>query len=254
MTEESLTKFYVEDYRPIYVGSATPPEEFFMDQVGSGKERLEFIAPSLTNDHRQPVVFDVGCGAGGTLVPFRDAGWKVFGCDLGLEYLERGKAAGLRLEHGDVTALARYSKAHLVMLNHVLEHVPDPKELLRQVSEVLVEDGYLYVEIPGIFWVHRNYGDFLLSLQNAHLYGFTLSTLSNLLAQEGYRLVKGNEHICALFKKDSRTVAMSSNPNRFRNVLVYLWLLEVLRLTGISTTGRLSATLLQSRLFAYRHR
>lgn len=254
MTRESLVAFYDQDYRPIYVGSAIPPEEFFVDQIKSGRARLDFIAPYVRRDHQPLTVFDVGCGAGGTLVPFRDSGWKTCGCDLGSEYLERGRAAGLHLEHGDITRLARYGKAHLVMLNHVLEHVPDPKLMLRQVSELLVESGHLYIELPGVFRTHRNYGDFLLSLQNAHLYSFTLSTLSNILVQEGFQLVKGNEHICALYRKDRSRIGKGSAPTGFRNVLAYLWLLEAFRITNINPTGRFSVMLLESKPFSYQGR
>ena len=202
MTRNSLMKFYQEDYRPIYVGHMKAPDDFFTAQAKHGQAIYNFL------ESRIPLaqglkVFDVGCGAGGMLIPFLNAGWSVFGCDLGTEYLKCGQTAGLVLEHGDASALEKYGPANLVILSHVLEHFQAPWESLNQISRLLVDDGYLYVELPGIFRIHKTYGDILLFLQNAHLYHFTLTTLNCLTAQAGFGILKGDESIRALYRKDN---------------------------------------------------
>ena len=42
--------------------------------------------------------------------------------------------------------------------------------------------------------------NFLIQLQNAHVYYFTLRTLKNVLGKAGYDLVRGNEIIYSIFK------------------------------------------------------
>jgi SAM-dependent methyltransferase len=226
----SLTAFYTEDYRPIYVGDAQAPDIFFREQVDHGDLVARFVESHLPPHSEARVVFDVGCGAGGMLLPFRQAGWRVYGCDVGEGYLARGRAAGLTLEHGDAATLAPYGPANLIILSHVLEHLSNPLQSLAQMHELLVDDGYLYIELPGIFHIHRAYGDTRRYFQNAHLYHFTLDTIAALLARAGFQFVAGDERIWALFKKD-RQPSYQPPPDIARQVRNYLCWVELANMT-----------------------
>jgi SAM-dependent methyltransferase len=254
MSEQSLDIFYEQDYRPIYVGSPLPPDDFFDGQVQHGKNIYEFVA-SCVSSIPTFTVFDVGCGAGGCLLPFIEAGCHGYGCDLGGEYLQRGRASGLTLENGDVTTLMGYAPANLVVLCHVLEHLPHPLRSLQKITQLLANEGYVYVELPGIFSIHRTYGDTLLFLQNAHLYHFTLTTLSALMSHAGFRLIKGDEHIRALFQKAARVSDVSTG-DQFIRILRYLQLLELvgpfsrssLLKRGVRFTKRVATTVLGQKI------
>jgi len=166
MSEESLNMFYEVDYRPIYVGKTRALNDFFLNQVQHGKNIYKFVTQHVTTYSEQKLkVFDIGCGAGGTLVTFLESGWSAFGCDIGEEYLRRGIDEGLVLEYGDVVTLAKYGPANLIILSHVLEHFPYPLLSLQQIAQVLLDDGYIYIELPGIFSIHKTYGDTMLFLQ-----------------------------------------------------------------------------------------
>ena len=252
MTTTSLDRFYNEDYRSIYVGEAKAPTLFFEEQMHQGQRILGFVAP-LMKSNIQPTVFDVGCGAGGTLVPFRDSGWNVFGCDIGGDYLESGRAAGLTLEQGDATSLQPYGPTNLLILSHVLEHLPNPLSSIKQLANLLTPDGYLYIELPGIFNIHRSYKDILLFLQNAHLYHFTLTSLCNLMQSAGFRLVKGDEYIHALFQRDTPIRTRLPN-NQFIKVMTYLFAVEYLHLSLLQHSSTIGMNLLSSGERAFRRR
>ncbi len=227
MNEESLSRFYNEDYRPIYVGEAQAPDHFFSTQIRQGKAIYNFVKSNSNLDLSSNItVFDVGCGAGGVLVPFKAAGCSTFGCDLGGEYLKRGITDGLSLKHGNVDSLRDYGEANLVILSHVIEHFPNPILELEQISKALVKEGYLYIEVPGIFNIHKTYGNTLNFLQNAHLYHFTLATLTSLMAKAGFKLIEGDEHIHALFQK-CENVSHISTENLASKILNYLYLVEL---------------------------
>ncbi len=228
MTEDSLTKFYEEDYRSIYVGYPQAPDDFFTEQVQHGKFIHEYVSSAIAST-KGLTVFDVGCGAGGVLVPFQESSWYTFGCDLGGEYLQRGRNAGLVLEKGDASILSKFGSANLVILSHVLEHFSEPFKSLEQIAQLLADDGYIYVELPGIFEIHRSYGDILLFLQNAHLYHFTLATLTSLMNKAGFKLVQGDEYIHALFQRDKSVVSISTQ-DQYRKVLTYLYIAECKRI------------------------
>ncbi|MFU8884466.1 MAG: class I SAM-dependent methyltransferase [Cyanobacteriota bacterium] len=235
MNADSLAKFYETDYRLIYAGNRKATESFFSEQVARGEDILKYVEDCLDMP-RNRVIFDIGCGAGGVLLPFQDKGFETYGCDLGGEYLERGKAAGLRLDQGDWSILSRHGKAHLVILNHVLEHLPYPLDMLRRLLELIEEDGYIYIEVPGILYSYKTYGDFLLFLQNAHLYHFTLGTLTDAMKKCGYSLVKGDERIRALYKKNTLT-SYEHPESQYLPILLYLITNELFRILGIPRHG-----------------
>ena len=161
LDEPSLSTFYEQDYRSIYVGNSQAPDEFFEQQKTHGVSIKDFVW-KISEPEKIVTVFEVGCGAGGILIPFQNLGCKVFGCDLGSQYLYRGVSEGLTLEHGDIESLYQYGKADLVILSHVLEHFPKPLEALKKISQGMSDGGYLYVEVPGVFNIHNAYGDPLL--------------------------------------------------------------------------------------------
>lgn len=252
MIEKSLKKFYEEDYRSIYVGKTIASESFFEDQIKRGKEIYNYVVdyPGLSPDSLLKV-FDVGCGAGGVLLPFKDVGFLAYGCDLGSQYLEYGRDKGLLLEHGESNSLSKYGSANLIILNHVLEHFKFPLKSLEELRDLLVDDGYLYIELPGIFNIHNTYGDLLLFLQNAHLYHFTLETLTSVMSMAGFRFVKGDQTIRALYQKRN-CISQTQSNKEFVVVVRYLYLFELLRkfqLLRIFTKFRKLILKIQAKIF-----
>jgi hypothetical protein len=74
--------------------------------------------------------------------------------------------------------------------------LPDELFLIKNICH---EKTLIYIEVLGLLSVHKNSGDFILYLQNAHLYHFSLGTLSNLFQKYGFLLIYGDEHIHSLF-------------------------------------------------------
>jgi SAM-dependent methyltransferase len=224
LTQTSIEEFYNNDYRNIYVGESQAPDDFFKQQIRHGEQIYQFVASVCTSKDNL-TVFEIGCGAGGILVAFKNQGWSVYGCDLGDGYLKRGRQEGLILEQGDENSLKKYGQADLIILSHVVEHFSNPLATLKSLSDLLSNEGYLYIEVPGIFKIQQSYGNVLLFLQNAHLYHFTLNTLNRLLGQAGFELIKGNETIHAVYKKTESTERIHYQ-NQFLPILIYLYLLE----------------------------
>jgi len=195
MIPESLTLFYEEDYRPLYDGAEVAPATFFAEQVNRGRVIYEFARSHGTFQR----VADIGCGAGGALLAFRETGAAVVGCDLNATFLELGREHGFDLRHGSHETLADAAPFDLIVLSHVIEHIPDPHAFLLDIKRLLTPaTGVIYVEVPGLRDIAR-YGDPLAYFQNAHLYNFDLGTLRRLFRSAGYDLIAGNEYVRALF-------------------------------------------------------
>lgn len=70
----------------------------------------------------------------------------------------------------------------------------------------------MFIAVPGIKELVRNYNnDFMLYLQNAHVYHFTLRTLEQVMNKYGFGLSVGTEEVSALFKYTGNYREISRN-------------------------------------------
>jgi SAM-dependent methyltransferase len=201
MNQASLNQFYSEDYRELYTGSKQAHARFFFLQRRQGYRIINFIRKyDRSISFRDKFVLEIGCGAGGILDLFRDAGAQVMGFDLGADYLKYGvKEHHLHLVCGTIADYHETRKPDIIIYSHVLEHLSSSVDELKRIKELCHEGTLVYIEVPGILSIHKTYGDFMRYLQNAHLYHFSLGTLNNLLSRNGFTLVSGNEQVRSLF-------------------------------------------------------
>jgi SAM-dependent methyltransferase len=97
-------------------------------------------------------LLDLGCGDGTILVWARRDGWDVRGVELFPEQtaLLRERLQ-LPVETADIASYAGTpASAEVVVLTHVLEHLPDPVAALRKIRELLVPGGVAVLEFPNI--------------------------------------------------------------------------------------------------------
>lgn len=218
---EDYIDFYTHHYRRLYIADLVgEPKDFFQEELWRGQKIYRFVRKhaSLAGS---PFVLEVGCGAGGILQAFRERGFEVLGTDYGAENLAYGKSRGIDIRQGDLFSLDLERRPDLIIYSHVLEHVYDPNRELAKVRELLAPDGCLYIEVPGIKATRTNVfqGDFMQMFHLAHIYNFTLATLTGLLADNGFQLIAGNEEVRALFRKGD---AAGQRSGAYAEVIAYM--------------------------------
>lgn len=196
LTEASAATFYEHHYRGLYHGRQQPNERFIQLQISRGKRILEHVKPFAEGG----LVLDIGCGAGGSLLPFRDAGWRCAGCDYEQAYLDYGLKLGLDLRFGGAESLSGLPPADLVFARHVLEHTFDPGSAIAEWRGLLAPNGLVCIEVPGLFRAYEDYGTMERFFHIAHTYHFTLSTLIELAARHRLEFLAGDESVYAVFR------------------------------------------------------
>lgn len=97
-------------------------------------------------------IIDVGCGTGANVAALAD-GYQCLGIDTSPDAiaLARQRFPQVRFECGFAPAdvLDDFAKADLVMLNDVLEHVPDDYALLAALVEAAKPGAYFLVTVPA---------------------------------------------------------------------------------------------------------
>jgi SAM-dependent methyltransferase len=236
MTEGATARFYREDFQDLFCadGERSLEErqaEALRQQLARGRRLVRELARLLP-----PVrtVYEVGCGTGGNLLAFAEAGKRVAGCDLGGDFLPAGRAAGLDLcegTAGDLLAHRGGERGDLVLLLHVLEHFLDLGRDLSSVVELCRPGGLLLVEVPGIRCIPEGYGgDLQRYLQTPHNFHFTEATLRFVLERAGLEVLTANEAAFALAMRPADSIsaprAVAPPRGEGRAVLRYLAALE----------------------------
>ncbi|WP_291011757.1 class I SAM-dependent methyltransferase [Hydrogenophaga sp.] len=134
-------------------------------------------------------LMDVGCGSGATLSLALQLGWKAEGLEMDPEAVRAAQAAGLSVGDGGYERLSQSpSSFDCVHCSHVIEHVFDPRDLLRVVFAALKPGGTLILATPNALSdVHLHFGRYWRGLEAPrHLMIFSESTLSGLLMEQGF--------------------------------------------------------------------
>jgi SAM-dependent methyltransferase len=198
MTTESYGHFYDSEYRPLEQGRQRASQDFFRFQTDRGAVIYRWLERRELLPQKGASILDVGCGAGGTLVAFRRAGYKVSGVDLGSEYVAYGRNVhDLDLRVGTLSDCR--DQADLIIYRHVFEHLTCPQDELRTIRDRLTPNGIVYIEVPGIKNLAKVDKDFLMYCQLPHVFHFSRTTLRLMVERSGFRVLRSDETIRAAF-------------------------------------------------------
>lgn len=116
------------------------------------KHRLNTVTPFLQNTDC-PKILDVGAGHG-----FIGRASKELLSKFTYYYLESDTEVHTEIKTNCETAkeYTDQDDFHLIFLNHVLEHVIDPKSFLNHFMEKLTPEGILYIEVPNLDYHYKS--------------------------------------------------------------------------------------------------
>jgi len=191
LTEVELDRFYgTNEYRQLYTGGCTP-EQHIVKATPKEDKVTPLFELSEKYLSKNGAVLDWGCSGGWNLVPFASRGYRTLGIDVGEDYLKAGRellGLDLRPINQDTLTAARQFEPDVVLINHVLEHVGDPRITLLQIMGVCTTDTVLVVGLPTLEslpdYGYRNF------FTVAHINYFTVCSFSWLASQVGFRVVE----------------------------------------------------------------
>jgi SAM-dependent methyltransferase len=145
------------------------------------------LLEGLTDDRR---LLDVGCSYGFFLDSARQRGWTVTGVEPAAVPAAHAKDKyGLEVHLGVLEDAGLPAGSYdVVTIRHVLEHVPDPLETLRQAHSLTAPNGLVLVAVPNLGslpgrWLGR---DWWWIDPPTHLTYFKQRTLGDMLDRAGF--------------------------------------------------------------------
>jgi len=179
--------FYTENYRKLYQESAAPtPKDLHQQQLRAADQIRFLCAQGVQSLSR---VLDIGASSGSFLRALQqEFHAEGVGVEPGNAYRALAEAQGLSMVESLPELIAsKPDRFDLVSLMHVLEHLPDPVRVLRQIREdLLAPQGWLLLEVPN-FYAHNSY-------ELAHLSCFTPHSVQEALTKAGYEVICLRQH------------------------------------------------------------
>lgn len=181
----SFGERYDEEYFEYEIAN----QENFFDLMLKGLDDAAFfeeLVPTLPNHRR---ILDIGCATGRLLHHFKVLGWDTAGVDLcskSAAYGNREYGVNIVAKALDDAAFPEefFSVAHA---SHLIEHVGNPSELVREVARILLPGGVFICVTPTLDGLQaRILGSRWRSAIPDHMTLFSKATLTMLLEGAGF--------------------------------------------------------------------
>ena len=162
-------------------------------EKSDNKQRVQFIVNffkkySTVNNNRFKVL-DIGIGLGVFLYELKKRNWSTLGIDLDQRYIDHANnILNIKSYCTDFSKLNVRSNFDLITLNKVLEHLKNPKKLLKKISTFMTKKTFLYLEIPDPISAKKlgkNREEFLMG----HINIFSHISISMLLEELNFNLI-----------------------------------------------------------------
>lgn len=143
--------------------------------------RLETSAPGRR-------IFDVGAATGYFLDIAKARGWETSGCELSPWGRSVAARRGHAMVEGEIATMDTLPQADAVTLWDVIEHVPEPRAMLRAVARMLPSGGVVMINTPdrASAWARLMGQRWHLIVPPEHLYYFSPKNLGRLLEESGF--------------------------------------------------------------------
>lgn len=192
---EELIEVYEEQYysteKPDYIKRYEEDQEWW-DLCYD--DRYDYFEEHLPASRRK--ILDVGSGPALFLVRGKNRGWDVMGIEPSRQAAAYSKSLGLDIKNGFLTSNTKdIGTFDVVHMGEVLEHVPNPLEMLEITHQLLNPGGYVCIVVPN------DYNPFQKVLRDVdhyspwwvaaphHINYFEPSSLQHVLQRAGFDVV-----------------------------------------------------------------
>ncbi len=195
-TDEELKDIYKEDYytieKPLYI-ERTQMDLDWWNIVYA--ERYDMFEQQLGAKGR---IFEIGSGSGYFLLHGKKRGWECVGIEPSKQAAEHSRQLGLDVIE-DFVCKGRIGELgcfDVVYMHQVLEHIPDPKEMLETAALLLKQGGIVCVIVPNdynpfqeVLAKHCNFLPWWIAPPH-HINYFDFSSLKSLTERVGFEIIE----------------------------------------------------------------
>lgn len=184
---EKVVNFYEEGGMHNYSGQIFNIDKCILENNQDNIRRAQFIKDYIKGKR----ILDFGCGWGGGIKEFSYLADHVSGVEISNDEYNY-----LKIQGYDVCRqISDFGNQHFDVITsfHVLEHLPNPKEVLGELKKYLTHQGLLILETPNAedalleLYKCEAFADF--TYWSPHIYLYNQDNLNNLAEQSGYQVI-----------------------------------------------------------------
>ncbi|MDD4202168.1 MAG: class I SAM-dependent methyltransferase [Candidatus Omnitrophica bacterium] len=184
-----ILRYYTEEYSPYKkVGSELMQWIRYILLV---RPKVSELKKLIGNNAK---VLDVGCSTGSFLLELKKwTSWQLEGVEPKQEAAQLGLEQGLKIYPTTLEDANLQSESYdLIVMNHVLEHLPNPREITEVSFKLLKKGGYFYGFVPTSDCIEQKiFGKYWQGYHlPRHLTWFSKKQLKVFLEGFGFTLVK----------------------------------------------------------------
>jgi SAM-dependent methyltransferase len=118
-------------------------------------KNIEAIRGKFDLNINEIKILDIGCGTGiAVTIPLANIGYDIRGIDVDKSSINKANIMTKNIPNisfscQELTTLDSSGRFHIVICSEVLEHLEKPDILLKQMKEVLVDNGLLLITVPN---------------------------------------------------------------------------------------------------------
>lgn len=195
-TPAEMDKAYRQEYysveKPLYLERYQEDLDWWNLVYSERYDTFEKFLPS----HRRRIL-DVGSGPGFFLLYGKQRAWQVLGIEPSIQAASHSRELGLKIIEDFLTeeTARQLGTFDVVHMSEVLEHIPDPRGMMRLARNLLAPGGLLCVVVPN------DYNPFQYALRKAcgyepwwvapphHINYFDFYSLSGLFKKTGFKVI-----------------------------------------------------------------
>jgi 2-polyprenyl-3-methyl-5-hydroxy-6-metoxy-1,4-benzoquinol methylase len=135
-------------------------------------------------------ILDIGAGTGDFLTTAKANGWQITGLEPSEKAKKSAISKGVSFEN-DIKSIENQS-FDVITMWHVLEHVPDIEQQIKELKRLLKPNGTIIIAVPNFKSFDANhYQEFWAAYDvPRHLWHFSKISIEKLFARENMKLIK----------------------------------------------------------------
>lgn len=136
-------------------------------------------------------VLEIGCSTGIMLSIFRENGFSTTGVELSKKAASIARARGIEVINKPFEKIEFSKKFDLIIMNHTLEHLENPVQVIDKCRKLLKPKGILYIDLPNFdsFSLKFQKSNWPLLLPKEHLWHFTEKSFKEIFDKMNFKIL-----------------------------------------------------------------